>query len=367
MHENVSVAYGDATSFVKRLKEKRPLFVCIIGTSETAKIPGISAAGKNSEFTDYTPPADVEFLLLGKCECIASVPVTPEGIPTPALITRAAIKLAKISVLVVNGGSRIKPCIPFLDVGGSPGRDIRSGRAVDDPERIFHRAKVLGKELAKLSDYLVVGESIPGGTTTALAVLTAMGIEAEGKVSSSMPHNPHSIKVSIVREALRNSGLAFGSLSNDPFRAIAKVGDPVMAAFSGLVVGAAKSVPVLMAGGTQMCAILAIIKAVDPKLIDNVSIGTTKWIVLDAKSDIKGIVRQIAEVPILVAELDFKKSRFSGLRAYEDGAVKEGVGAGGATIAAMIKEGLTSDTILKEVERSYEQITLMRKFDGKAC
>ena len=39
-----------------------------------------------------------------------------------------------------------------------------------------------------LTDCLVIGESIPGGTTTALAVLKALGFDA--KVSSSIPNNP---------------------------------------------------------------------------------------------------------------------------------------------------------------------------------
>jgi NaMN:DMB phosphoribosyltransferase len=34
--------------FVKEIKGKNPTFVCVIATSETAKIPGISAAGKKS-------------------------------------------------------------------------------------------------------------------------------------------------------------------------------------------------------------------------------------------------------------------------------------------------------------------------------
>ena len=72
----------------------------------------------------------------------------------------------------------------------------------------------------------------------------------------------------------------------------------------------------------------------------------------------KGIVAQIADVPILAADLNFSKSRFKGLTAYEAGVVKEGVGVGGATIAAMAKsEGaVTKQTMLEEVERNYEQL-----------
>ncbi len=102
-------------------------------------------------------------------------------------------------MLVVNGGVKVKPQIPFVDLGGSSGRDIRTGNSVDNVEEVIERAKVLGEQLAKASDYLVIGESIPGGTTTALGVLSALGVNAEGKVSSTLPLNPHSLKGEVVR------------------------------------------------------------------------------------------------------------------------------------------------------------------------
>ena len=144
-----------AEAFVKELEGKKPLFVCTVATTETAKIQGISAAGENPAFTDYTPPADAELLLLGKCKCINGVPVTPDGIPTPALITMSALRLADIPVLVASGGLKVKPQIPFLDLGGNPGKDIRTGSAVDNVEGVIQRATLAGEQLAKTADYLV--------------------------------------------------------------------------------------------------------------------------------------------------------------------------------------------------------------------
>jgi len=343
---------------VEQLVEKNPLFVCVIGTTETAKIPGLSAAGRNPELTDYTPPADVELLLRGMCKCIQGVPVTPEGIPTPALITRSALKLASIPMLIVSGGLRIRPHVPFIDLGGSPGGDIRTGRAVANVEEVMERARIAGENFAKVADYLVIGESIPGGTTTALGTLLAMGVDAKGKVSSSMPHNPHDLKIKVVEDGLKASGIEFGALSDIPARAISCIGDPVIPAFAGLVLGAADRVPVLIAGGTQMGAVLVVLKALKPALLENLAVGTTRWILADGTSDLKGILAQIADIPILAADLDFTSSKFNGLRAYEAGVVKEGVGAGGAAIAAMLKSkgSVTKRTLLKEVERNYEQL-----------
>jgi uncharacterized protein (TIGR00303 family) len=270
----------------------------------------------------------------------------------------SALGLASIPSLVVSGGLVVTPHVPFLDLGGKPGRDVRTGRSVDNAEEVMLRAKIAGENLSKAVDYLVVGESIPGGTTTALGVLLAMGIDAKGKVSSSMPGSPHELKIKAVEEGLKASMVEFGALANDPLKAILCVGDPMMPAFAGLVLGAAENVPVLMAGGTQMSAVLAVVNALNPHVLDNVAIGTTRWIISDESADLKGIVVQIADVPILAADLDFSRSRFEGLRAYEAGVVKEGVGAGGATIAAMAKsEGsITKDVMLKEIEKNYERL-----------
>jgi NaMN:DMB phosphoribosyltransferase len=115
---------------------------------------------------------------------------------------------------------------------------------------------------------------------------------------------------------------------------------------------------VLMAGGTQMSAVLAVVNALAPDVVCNVAIGTTRWVAQDKSSDLKGIVTQFCDAPILAADLNFACSRFPGLQIYETGLVKEGVGAGGASIAAMAKLGdkLSKDQLLKEIERNYASL-----------
>jgi len=361
---DVIIAYNKpkAEAFLSEIEGKKPLFIATIATTETGKIPGLSAAGQNPDFTDFTPPADAELLLLGKCKSIQGVPITPDGIPTPGLITMSALKLADIPVVIVNAGCKVKPQVPFIDLGGNSGRDIRTGNSVDNVEEVIERAKVAGEQLAKTSDYLVIGESIPGGTTTALGLLSALGVNAEGKVSSTLPSNPHNLKTDVVRAGLKAAGEKFGSLNNNPIKAVSCVGDPMMPALAGLVIGATNQAPVLMAGGTQMTAVLALINALNPEALCNVAIGTTRWVANDASSDIKGIVSQFCEVPILAADLNFNKSAFSGLQIYETGLVKEGVGAGGASIAAMAKMGgaVNKDLLLKAIERNYSVLMSMK-------
>jgi uncharacterized protein (TIGR00303 family) len=357
---DVSIANNQlkAKAFLDEIEGKNPLFIATIATTETGKIPGLSAAGANPDFTDFTPPADAELLLLGKCKSIQGVPITPDGIPTPALITTSALHLADIPVLIVNGGVKVKPQVPYVELGGNSGRDIRTGDSVDNVEEVIERAKVLGEQLAKASDYLVIGESIPGGTTTALGVLSALGVNAEGKVSSTLPENPHGLKVEVVRAGLKTAGEKFGSLANNPIKAVSCVGDPMMPALAGLVIGGSRQAPVLMAGGTQMTAVLAVINALEPEALCNVAVGTTRWVAKDKSSDICGIIKQFCNVPVIAADLDFGPSKYPGLRIYETGLVKEGVGAGGASIAAMTKTGgaVTKDILLKEIERNYASL-----------
>ena len=67
---------------------KNPIFVCVTSYTETSQIPGITIAGADPELIPCTPAADAEFLYYGRCKSISGVPATPDGIPTPALITR---------------------------------------------------------------------------------------------------------------------------------------------------------------------------------------------------------------------------------------------------------------------------------------
>lgn len=211
--------------------------------------------------------------------------------------------------------------------------------------------------MAGLCDFLVIGESIAGGTTTALGVLVGLGYNAFGKISSSMPRNPHVLKKKIVEEALKKLS------DKNVFNVMREMGDPVIPVHAGLCIGAAKKVPVLMAGGTQMAAILSVIKETEKKVMDNLVVTTTNWIIKDETSNIVELVNEIYPVPIIATKLSFEHSKYEGLQAYEKGVVKEGVGAGGATTAAYIKSKsqINSKKIFKEIEKIYEGLLLQQR------
>ncbi len=217
--------------------------------------------------------------------------------------------------------------IPTIDLNASPGGDIRKGHAVVDALEIYNKSRALGEKLGKLSDFVIIGESVPGGTTTAMGVLKALGYD--GKVSSSFPKNPLGIKNKVVEEAMKNSGISFGSLRNSPLKAVESLGDPMMAAAAGLVDGLNKKT--VLAGGTQMVSVLSVIKHLG--LVRDVSIATTRYVADDKSANFRGMT-EILDYPAFAADPGFGNSRRKGLRMYEGGDVKEGVGAGGAMFAA---------------------------------
>lgn len=340
--------YG-SQSILKKLENENPLFLCVIATTKTSNIPGITGAGATPELTDYTPAADLELVICGEPKCLPEIPQTVVGeepAPTPAVITKACLEIANIPIMVADAGAGVKPDVPYIKLGEKPGEDVRTGNAVENAIEIFEKGVMLGKTLSKITNHLVIGESTPAGTTTALGVLTALGYDARMKVSGSMPENPHDLKHEVVLEGLKAAGYEEGEVVEDALRAVEIVGDPMIPAVAGIVMGA--SIPVTLAGGTQMTAVCAVIKGIDPEFdFSNICIATTIFVAEDETSDINYITGQIADIPIFALDPEFEKSSVAGLKSYLDGSVKEGVGAGGAMFAATLKSADMNDIRVK--------------------
>lgn len=348
-------SYG-SQEVLSKLQNKDTLFLCVIASTLTSRIPGITGAGASPELTDYTPAADVELIIRGEPQCLPEIPQTlveGQAAPTPAVITKAALGMAKIPFLVADAGSAIKPNIPYVEINDKPGQNIISGLAVENPEEIFNKGKILGETLSKLTNHLIIGESTPAGTTTALGVLAAMGYDAWGKVSGSTPENPHDLKRQTVEKGLRAADL-MDEVPLNPFKAVEAVGDPMIPAVAGITAGS--NVRVTLAGGTQMTAVCAFLKeAITDFSFDNVSIATTIFVARDENSDIHYISKQIAPINIFAVDPGFEKSENSGLKNYVKGVVKEGVGAGGAMLAANLK-GVSIDEIRIRTEDLCKEI-----------
>jgi uncharacterized protein (TIGR00303 family) len=235
------------------------------------------------------------------------------------------------------------------------------GQAVPWAADLFRRGTELADELASRGEYLVLAESVPGGTTTALALLCGLGVDARGRVSSSMPDNAHPLKNRVVDAALAAAGLTGRRGERAALEVAAAVGDPMQPFVAGLALAAHRRVPVLLAGGSQMAAVLALLVEVaeerDERLdLDRLAIATTSWVARDPTADLAGLVSQVADVAVLACDLDFSASRHPSLRRYEEFLVKEGVGAGAAAIVAALRTGADATRLIRAIEQVYEQI-----------
>ena len=333
-------------------------FICVIGTSETSKIPGISLAGATPEDTKYTPAADAELMTVGEVRCTDNIPeaiIDGEKFPTPALLTKATLTLSRVPFLIVNAGCEINPTIKTTDVGSEYAKDIRTGNAVENAEEIYYNSIEEGLDFEEFHDYIVIGESMPGGTTTALGVLKALGYDAEYKVSGASPENPHDLKISLVNEGLKNAGIRNKDDLLSPFDAVKSVGDNIIPAIAGITMGSKK--PIVLAGGTQMTAVCALIKSIDPDFdFSRVIIATTAYVANDESADLLNIVKQIDDnITVCVVDPGFEKTDHNALKYYAKGFVKEGAGAGGSMFLALLKGHSIEeirDNIVKEVKNS---------------
>ena len=348
--------YGNkqnAENFIKSLERKRFTFSLVTSYTETCEIPGITIAGADKEFLKFTSPADAEYLSYGKCKCIDSIPMSPDGKPTPALLTKVALNTSKIPHFVINAGSKIAPDVPSFDSELPIGKNISESSALtlDDVHNAVEFGKIIAKSISKATDCLVIGESIPGGTTTALATLSGLGIEAS--VSSSMPKNPIEIKNNVVSSALKRKK------SDDAFEIVAELGDPMIPVCAGMLSEASKSCRVILAGGTQMTAVLAFAKKVGYEK-NNTAIGCTSYIIDDKEALFLETVKQIDDIAVLAIDPMLSDSQFYGLRSYSEGFVKEGAGAGGSLIASVLKTGRSSQRLLELIEKEYQRISTLQ-------
>ena len=339
-----------AKKIIKVLSKKRFTFGLVASYSETCEIPGITIAGADKEFLKFTAPADSEYIEYGKCVCISGIPISPDGKPTPALLTRVSLNSAKIPHFVVNAGSKVSPSLCYFDVDVLPGKNIAENPAMslEQVKSAVKYGKQLGKIMSQNTDCLVIGECVPGGTTTALAVLRAFGLECN--VSSSMQNNPLELKNKVVSAALKRKK------SDDEFEIIANFGDPMMPVCAGMLSAASDKCHVILAGGTQMLAVLKLAKIIGYDA-EKTAIGCTSYIIDDSQAKFLDTVKQIDDIAVLSCDPYLHNSQHFGLRSYADGFVKEGAGAGGVIIASLLKTENSIEKLFPLFEQEYKRIS----------
>jgi uncharacterized protein (TIGR00303 family) len=327
-------------SEIPDLKFKKPLFCAILGNTLLSTVPGVSGAGSTPENTLLTPILDAELIVQGAITSHPIKPNTPTGCPTPASITRSMMELCDLQPLFINAGLRHTPTVPCLDVYGAIGEDPRIRDAVPMAQELFKQGKWIGKYLSDSSDLLVMGECVPGGTTTALCVLRSLGYSAS--VSSSFVDNPVSLKEEICRKVIARIRADHVTA---PLEIIKYTGDPMMPVAAGI--SSTYTGHLLLGGGTQMLAVSAIIKAMGLPLP---SVVTTSYVRDDLSANVEHIARQIG-VKIFYVDPGFEDLGHTGLARYCIGEVKEGMGAGGAMCLASLL-GCSPEKIRSEIMRT---------------
>ena len=329
-----------------------PQVLLLLAATETASVPGISAAGATPESRRATAAADAELLLRGPRGLRPhTLPPLPAGV-SPALISHVVVEALALRPLVVDLGCAVAPAIPHLRLpppaGVGPARCLSTGAAMA-PARVaalLEQGKRWGRWLANRVPQapLLLAECVPGGTTTAQAVLCG-GVEAQGLVSGSLRRPAHGLKRTLVEQGAQRAGLGLGDQAggNDPLAVAAALGDPMQPLAAALLLEAALSdVPVMLAGGSQMAAVLALALALAspgqrPRLMAATAMATTRWVAEEPSSDLERLLQRMAQrwevEPLAFASsLRFSPSCHPALVDYEDGFVKEGVGAGGLAL-----------------------------------
>ncbi|NJK41451.1 MAG: TIGR00303 family protein [Acaryochloridaceae cyanobacterium SU_2_1] len=349
----------------------QPLYACVLGFTDTGLIPEISTAGATPEARRWTALADAEFLVRGPQEDAQfPLPWLSQGV-SPVFISWPVLRHQQIPMLIFNAGLPEQPPISTIDLGGRPAACLSTGAALPlvVVQALLVEGLAWGEKLAAhvLDSYLLLAECVVGGTTTAQAILTGLEIDAQGKVNSSHPVCNHAQKAAIVEAALLRARRQHpGTWREDPLGLVAAVGDPMQVVVAGMAIAASRTAGVLLAGGTQMLAVYALACQIarclqlswQPK---NIIVGTTRWVAEDISGDTVSLAAAIGRVPLVATQLSFAQSRYPQLQAYEQGYVKEGVGAGGCAIAAHLYQGWHQADLLSAIE-----LTLDTYRQGKA-
>ncbi|MGC6483136.1 MAG: nicotinate-nucleotide--dimethylbenzimidazole phosphoribosyltransferase [Synechococcus sp.] len=359
-----------------------PDVLVVLAGTRTAEIEGISAAGSTAEARRYTAIADAELLLHGPSHLPCwPLPPLPAGV-SPALISWVAVQALGLTPQVAALGLPQSPPFTHLRMESphlGPSACLRTGRAmaVSRVQHLWNQGYRLGSALRRP---LVLAECVPGGTTTAQAVLQGLGVPVHDLVSGSALHPPLLLKRRLVDEGL--AAAALPALAN-PLAVVAAVGDPFQAFAAGVVLGAVKAQqPVMLAGGSQMLAVIALVlsrcAAGEHSAIARwLMVGTTAWLAAERlEASTKALNRpafpQVLDrleaqfqVPLLALAcgLHFQNSRHPQLRAYEQGYVKEGVGAGGLALLAQLR-GVPLLQLQRACDRAMDALGARQQWGG---
>jgi uncharacterized protein (TIGR00303 family) len=357
--------------YIKEFQNKKATFMLALSNTATANIEGITQAGIPG-MIHLTPVLDAEFLATGEVRSLPNIAQTTKGVPTPALITRAIHLIKPFShIEFLDLGLKRTPKVDSSHIHSfniTPSDSITTEYkgANIEAKAIFDKAVAFGKSYICKDDYIILGESVPSGTTTANATALALGYKVDGLFSSSFKDTPTSIKKDAIRRAIANI-----KQSDNIWSILSKVADNMLIFNAGFILGVNGRFPILLAGGTQMACVLLVVNSIRgltsndllqgnessacltpyaETSLDNLALSTTKWVAQDENSNIKTLLEML-NFPInaYYADFDFCLSDHPALKLYDEGEAKEGVGAGGALVYGFLN-ALNQEDITKEIE-----------------
>ena len=338
--------------FAEFLRGKKATFLLALSNTQTVNISGITQAGIPGKIY-LTPTLDSEFLCTGELRSLGEIASTPSGVPTPALITRA-IHLQKgfSNIELLNLGLEVTPKVEYFKTHNfdmSKSRSIALDAKIDALS-VFQKGLAFGQEYECSDDYIILGESVPSGTTTARATCEALDYDCSKYFSSSFKDAPNSIRDETVKNALENI-----KSDDDLFAKLGRVSDNMQIFCAGFILGLNNKTKLVLAGGTQMASVLLIINSILKTMggefnTSNLALCTTKWVYEDENSDIKALLEMLDfKINAYYVDFDFSLSNNVALKMYDEGEAKEGVGAGGALMYGLLN-GLSKESITKQVE-----------------
>jgi len=338
--------------FIENLRGKKATFMLALSNTKTANIEGITQAGIPG-MIHLTPTLDSEFVCTGEVRSLENIAETPKGVPTPALITRGIHLLAPYGrVELLNLGLEVSPKINYFklhDFNINPSQSIAKGAKIEAQE-LFQKGVEFGQNYVCKDEYIILGESVPSGTTTAMATAIGLKYKVENAFSSSFKEVPSDIRETTLKLALSNL-----EHKDDIFAVLSKVSDNMLVFNAGFILGLNNRIPLVLAGGTQMACVLLIIDKM-LKLMggnmetSNLALCTTKWVRKDKNSDIEALLKLLRfKINAYYSDFDFSNSNHPALKLYDEGEAKEGVGAGGALMYGFLN-GLNQKQITQQVE-----------------
>ncbi len=338
--------------FIENLRGKKATFLLALSNTDTANIEGITQAGIPGKIY-LTPTLDSEFVATGQVRSLDTIPETSNGVPSPALITRAVHLLNPFpNIELINLGLEKLPKIDYFkihDFSIKPSKSISTGAGID-AQSLFQQGVLFGQKYICKDDYIILGESVPSGTTTAKATALALDYDCEENFSSSFKEVPSDVRNITIENALKNI-----DKDGDIFDILGQVSDNMIIFNAGFILGLNNKIPVMLAGGTQMACVLLVVNKILEVMqgefeTSNLALATTTWVANDNNSDIKALIEMCNfNINSYYVDFDFSLSTHPALKKYDDGEAKEGVGAGGALVYGTINS-ITKEQITKQIE-----------------